>query len=410
MTEYDYKVHESGIVIGLGIFVEIAAIGLAILGLFISPENGQSVCFGTAIIVGLLGGLIILEYYRRSLYIVREGQEYLYRPFIGSSKSFRRSDIARYEIRPVKFSPQDECIVLYDYEGKKLVGLELNMVNAKRFAEEISSAEEVDARIQEDANKSVGDYFVEDNWSTDKSITKEEKDSRRNKVNILQTINYVLGFVLFAVPCISLIIDTKLFCMIYIFCIIGAWIYFIIFRNYMVFEHKDKTNYDKSMYASGEVPIWCAAVSSLFGLLKVFLNINHVNYIVFTIEIIGFAVIVTLLFGVLPKEREYKKYFYICVAILGVYSGWLLSDSISVVTAEVESAEELTIVDAEIHHNNRGPDTHYLTVDSESFEDEELSVTDDIYYLATEGYEDELRLYIAKDIFGVEVYYIDEVQ
>ena len=178
----------------------------------------------------------------------------------------------------------------------------------------------------------------------------------------------------------------------------------------MVFEHKDKTNYDKSMYASGEVPIWCAAVSSLFGLLKVFLNINHVNYIVFTIEIIGFAVIVTLLFGVLPKEREYKKYFYICVAILGVYSGWLLSDSVSVVTAEVESAEKLTIVDAKIHHNNRGPDTHYLTVDSESFEDEELSVTDDIYYLATEGYEDELRLYIAKDIFGVEVYYIDEVQ
>ena len=410
MTEYDYKVHESGIVIGLGIFVEIVAIGLAILGLFISPENGQSVCFGAAIIIALLGGLIILEYYRRSLYIVREGQEYLYRPFIGSSKSFRRSDIARYEIRPVKLSPQDECIVLYDYEGKKLVGLELNMVNARRFAEEISSAEEVDARIQEDANKSVGDYFVEDKWSTDKSITKEEKDSRRNKVNILQTINYVLGFVLFAVPCISLIIDTKLFCMIYIFCIIGAWIYFIIFRNYMVFEHKDKTNYDKSMYASGEVPIWCAAVSSLFGLLKVFLNINHVNYIVFTIEIIGFAVIVTLLFGVLPKEREYKKYFYICVAILGVYSGWLLSDSVSVVTAEVESAEKLTIVDAEIHHNNRGPDTHYLTVDSESFEDEELSVTDDIYYLATEGYEDELRLYIAKDIFGVEVYYIDEVQ
>jgi len=410
MTEYDYKVHESGIVIGLGIFVEIVAIGLAILGLFISPENGQSVCFGAAIIVALLGGLILLDYFRRGLYVIKEGREYLYTPFIGLSKSFSRADIARYEIRPVKLSPQDECIVLYNYDGKRLAGLEVNMVNAKRFAEEIASPEEVDVRLEEDANKSVGDYFVEDNWSTDKTITKEEKESRRNKVKILQNVNYVLGFLLFAVPCISLIIDTKLFCMIYIICILVAWVYFIIFRNYMVFEHKDKTNYDKSMYASGEVPIWCAAVASLFGLLKVFLNINHVNYTVFTIEIICFAVIVTLLFGVLPKEREYKKYFYVCVAILGVYSGWLLSDSISVVTAQVESEEELTIVDAEIHHSNRGPDTHYLTVDSESFTEEEMSVSDEIYYLATEGYEDELRLYIAKDIFGVEVYYIDEVQ
>ena len=410
MEEYEYKVHESGIVLGLGIFVELIAIGIGVLAMFIKPENGQFSCFITALVIALLGGLIFLDYYRRTLFVIKEGREYIYRPFIGPSKSFSRADIAKYEIRPVKLSPQDECIVLYDYEGKKLAGLELNMVNARKFAEEISSPEEVDTRIHEDANKSVGDYFKEDNWSTDTTISKEEKKSRRNKVKVLQKINYVLGFILFAVPCISLIIDTKLFCMIYIFCILGAWVYFIALRNYMVFEHKDKTNYDKSMYASGEVPIWCAAVSSLFGLLKVFLNINHVNYIVFTIEIIGFAVIVTLLFGVLPKEREYKKYFYICVAILGIYSGWLLSDSVSVVTAEVESAEKLTIVDAEIHHNNRGPDTHYLTVDSESFEDEELSVTDDIYYLATEGYEDELRLYIAKDIFGVEVYYIDEVQ
>ena len=74
MTEYDYKVHESGIVIGLGIFVEIVAIGLAILGLFISPENGQSVCFVSAIIIAFLGGLILLDYFRRGLYVIKEGK------------------------------------------------------------------------------------------------------------------------------------------------------------------------------------------------------------------------------------------------------------------------------------------------------------------------------------------------
>ena len=55
-------------------------------------------------------------------------------PFIGKKRFFRREDIATVKIRRVKFSPADLCIVATDHDGKKLFGVELNMINAERIA------------------------------------------------------------------------------------------------------------------------------------------------------------------------------------------------------------------------------------------------------------------------------------
>ncbi|MBO4457738.1 MAG: hypothetical protein J5802_08460 [Butyrivibrio sp.] len=81
--------------------------------------------------------LLFTEYKRRALYIIREGREYCYVPFLGKRRYFRREDICDVKIRPVKFSPQDLCLVATDHNGRKIFGVELNMVNAKRLAKEL---------------------------------------------------------------------------------------------------------------------------------------------------------------------------------------------------------------------------------------------------------------------------------
>ncbi len=144
MKEYEYRVQESVLIKILGIAFIVVGIIVAGIGLFISVSDGRYVCFIAGGIIAAIGGLFLLDFYRRGLYIIREGKEYIYKPFIGASKYFYRSDVAKTEIRPVKFSPQDQCVVLYDYEGKKIAGVELNMVNAERFAEEIASPEDYD--------------------------------------------------------------------------------------------------------------------------------------------------------------------------------------------------------------------------------------------------------------------------
>ena len=135
--EYEYKVHEPKIVAIVACLLLFAALLCAAIGVdqFVSGTMTEPIPFFILLISFLLPGiLLLLDYKRRALYVIRSGYDYCYVPFIGNKRCFRREDIATAKIRRVKFSPADLCIVATDHDGKKLFGVELNMINAERIA------------------------------------------------------------------------------------------------------------------------------------------------------------------------------------------------------------------------------------------------------------------------------------
>lgn len=404
MENYVYKVRESIIVIILGIIILVAGLVCVGVGFMISPENGRSVCFVVGAIITALGLVFVYEYNRRALIVIEEGREYIYRPFIGPSKHFYKSDVAKTEIRPVKLSPQDECIVVYDYDGKKIVGLEMNMVNADRFAKEISRKEVYEASLHEEKKNPFGSYFKEDDDLD--LIPESEKELRRRKIAKIQTANYVLGTVILLSALASLFLGRKMFCIIFMAVSLVSWVFFLAMRNYMVFEHNKNATYDKTLFASAEFPVWTLAVVSLLGLNKIFVGIHYVDSTNLVFEILGFTLLMVLLFAILPKDRKYKFYFYILIFFVSGFNGWLLAESFSYYTAEVTSVEEIEVTHTrKEYHRKRGYD-YYITIDSDTFNNKEIEVTEAIYDKARIGHTAGMELYFAEDLLGSEFYYI----
>ena len=403
IKNYKYKVHESILVMIFGIAFFVFAALMAAIGFIVNNESDQVVCFWVAFFIALIGLVILYEYYRRVLFVIEEGKEYLYRPFIGSSRHFYRSDIAKHEIRTVKFSPQDLCIVLYDYDGKKIVGLELNMVNADRFADEISGVENDYVELQE--KNGAGQYFKESEESEFETLSENDIAERKNKVAKYQKANYALGALILVVAAI-LLFDKKLFCLIFLCLSVFTWFYFIIARDYIVLEHPKKCTYDKSMYASAAFPIWSLSVATLFGLNGVFNDLHYTDNKIFFV-VLGFTIFIVILFKILPNKKEYKFSFYLIIMFVAAINGWIMSSAITYLTGEVVCSEEIEIIDARTKYEGKQGKNYYITINSDSFSGEEIEVTSDTYDKVLENSND-IKLFFAEDIFGIEYYYLDD--
>ena len=136
MKEYEYKVHEPKIVAILaGVFLFVGLI-IVLIGIdqIITGYMTQPGWFLGCVMVFLFTGILLLmDYKRRALYVIRSGYEYCYVPCIGNKRYFRREDIATAKLRQIKFSPMDYYFVATDHDGKKLFWVDLNMVNAERI-------------------------------------------------------------------------------------------------------------------------------------------------------------------------------------------------------------------------------------------------------------------------------------
>lgn len=407
MKQYVYKVHESAVGLVLGIILFIIAVGVFIVGFFVSPENGQAVCFWMAAVMAVFGGLLLLDYFRRGLLVVVEGREYIYRPFIGPSKHFYRHDVGRTEIRPVKFSPQDECIIVYDREGKRLAGLELNMINSSRFIQEIVSGDNYADSANVEYKEVSKSYFKELETSSVENLSENEKKLRRQKVAKIQRFNYGIGIAILFIAVISLTIDKKLFCILISLSIIATWAYLIAMRDYLVFEYNKIADYDKTLYASSFVPVMATCAASILGPVMIFMGINYTNYVFIVVRILLFGLLLLALYIIVPKENNYKIFFYILVFIIGCINGWMLSGSITYCTGKVTDTEEIEIVDNRISESSKGSDFYYVTINSDSFDEEEIEVSKEVYRKAIGRSSKKLQLYFAKDILGAEYYYIE---
>lgn len=405
MNDYDYKVHESVLIKILGYAFIVIAIGIAALGLFISVEDGRNVCFGAGACIAAVGGLFLLDYYRRGLYIIHSGKEYIYKPFIGPSKHFFRSDIARYEIRAVKFSPQDQCIVLYDYEGKKIAGLEFNMTNSEKFADEIATAEDIKKYENGETKSTIGEYFVEDKAVEDSAKLTEDKESRAKKIKIININNYILGAVMLGAAFIGIKTDLRIYSLFYVIGYLFMWIYAIVLRNYMVIEYNKNESYEKD-YASFEFPIFSASVASLMG-MSLFRNITYVDDIWNLALVLVFSLLLLFMFIALPKRKPYKIYFYVIIFVMAFISGLFFSNSVSYVTAEVERVEDIEVLDTDISYGSKGRKSYYITVECDSLHNEEVNVPKYIYDYAEGPLKDELVVVFATDVLGQEFYTIE---
>ncbi len=141
LDRYEYKVHENVVPTILAVLMFVMTIIIVVMGIMslgdggeISQPDAYAICLFMFFIPGVL---LVFDYKRRALYIIREGREYCYVPFIGKKRFFVREEICEVKIRPVKLSPRDLCLVAKDQYGKKIFGVELNMVNAHRLAAEL---------------------------------------------------------------------------------------------------------------------------------------------------------------------------------------------------------------------------------------------------------------------------------
>ena len=405
MKEYEYRVQESVLIKILGIAFIVIGIGVAGLGLLITVENGRYVCLIAGGIIAAIGGLFLLDFYRRGLYIIREGKEYIYKPFIGPSKHFFRSDVAKSEIRPVKFSPQDQCVVLYDYEGKKLAGVELNMVNADRFAQEIASPEDFDKFEKGETVSTLGDYFEENTAVDDSNGIVENKEERLKKIKVIKIVNYILGALLLGSSFVTIRTDFRVFSLVYIIGCLFTWLYGIVLRDYVVIEYNNKKKYEEE-YASMGFPIFCAAIASLMG-LSLFRNITYVDDVFSSVVVLIFSLAMVLIFIILPKKKPYKKYFYVLIFFMGLFSGLFLMDSVSYYTADVDRVEDIEIIDTEITHGSKGRRSYYLTINSDSLYNERVNVPKYIYDYAESPLKEDLVVVFATDILNQEFYTIE---
>ncbi len=112
------------------------------------------------------------------------------------------SDIAYYEIRRVKLYPQDECVILYGHDGKKL------------------------------AVPFVGSTFAQDAWADASAYSTEEWEARKKKVAKLKKINLPVAIGVGGILVALLFTHERAFAIVDSMAIIVAFVYFFFMREY----------------------------------------------------------------------------------------------------------------------------------------------------------------------------------
>lgn len=136
MKEYEYKVHEPKIVAilaGVYLFVGLIIVLIGVDQIITGYMTQLGWFLGCTIAFLLPGILLLVDYKRRALYVIRSGHEYCYVPLIGKKRYFRREDIASAKLRWGNCFHMGYSIVATDHNGKKLFSVEDNMVNAEKI-------------------------------------------------------------------------------------------------------------------------------------------------------------------------------------------------------------------------------------------------------------------------------------